>query len=696
MTTAEREQQTWQVPEHSSSVTISEFVNSIKRNKGVFWTTLLTCLALGVIASLILPVKFAAGSEVLVEGTSGSGISPSPENILGELSIQNAVYPLSTQVELLQSQEVFLNALDQAGIARPKTLEDLQNLPQVSVRQKKESNIFILSVEGKDREQVRALALAYPNVFQSYSDNIKNNAAQRAEDFVTTRLAEEQAALVAAEAEFTAFKVSNQVVDSNSEQEFRLAQLSTTEQQLADARAAEGAANAALQQARQDLQTIPKIRERVIDGVTFSLLNDNRQQLNNLELNREGLLQVYLPTSSQVKEIDAQIKLKKAFIANLEKNSQPTIKEDNPEYDLAKRRISDGQANADAAVSRRQELERLAAARTARLNALANLTKDQREFERRVGLHTQTIVSMKELLNRVQLRNNSIKSSVQTLTPLVYSQQTQPNWAVNIAVALVVGIALAVVFSIIRDSSLDKVNNREEAFILSGHSNLSNIPDRSRSKHPIITNPQSNLAFESYRVLRSNIAVHARSHDLRSLTVTSTLRREGKSVIASNLAIAFVLNGQRTILVDADMRHPSLHTLFGLQDKPGLGDLLLGTAAVNDVLQSTTVEGLYVVTCGTIPANATEVMGSPRMQEIITMLSDQADMLVVDSPHVVGLADAPSLAAATDASILVWQSGKPNKNEFREAVANLEASSPAFLGFVSNRVSAKEAHLTKS
>lgn len=695
MTTAEKEAPTMHQTEQASSVTVTEFVSSIKRNRGVFWTTLLICLILGVVASLLIPPKYIAGAELLVEGTNAGGVSASPENIIGELTIGGASYPLNTQVELLQSQDVFWEALDEAGIPTPKTREELQSLPKVSVRQKKESNIFIVFMEGDNEKQVEQLAVAYPEVFRKYADRVRNDAAERAEQFVQGRLTEEKAALAAVESEYSNFKTSNQVVDSTTEVEVRIRLSTESEQALAEAKAQEQAALASAEQARRDLASIPKVREKINAQSNEVVLIENRQILNNLQIQRETLLEIYLPASSQIKEIDRQIKMKRDFISELERTLKTSISESNPEYDIAARRYSEALANRDATASRRRELEQLSGQRQSRLNSLAPLIQQQRELERRIGLHSQSIQSMNELLDRVRLRNNSIKSSAVTLTRAVRAEQSQPNWFVNMAVASIVGLALAVVFSLMRDSAQDKVNTREEAFLLTRLSPLANIPERSRSKHPIITNPQNNMAFESYRVLRSNIAVYAKQQDIRSLTVTSTLRKEGKSVVASNLAIAYVLNGKRTILVDANMRYPSLHTMFGSAEKPGLGDLLLGTATVNEVLQATTVEGLYVVTAGTIPANATEVIGSPRMEEIIRLLGQEADMLVIDAPHVAGLADAPSLAAVTDASILVAQVGKSSKAEMKEAAGILEASSPALLGIAFNRVTAKQAHLTK-
>lgn len=695
MTTAEQESKTWQAADYSTSVTIGEFFKTIKRNAGVFWTTLITVLLIGVIISLVLPPKYAAASEVLVEGASANGMVSSPDNAQPELSVPNAAYALPTQVELLQSQEIYFRVLDAAKIARPTSMEALEALPKVFVRQKEESNIFIVTIEGGSKEQVIEMAKNYAEEFRKYADSFRLQTSESAENFVKSRIEQEKGLLKQAEAEFSAFKTSNQVVDSNAELQFRLGLVSSTEQSLAEARSQEASSIAAVRILEQELAKIPRVRERVAEFQNLGILLETKRQLNLLEIKRVELLQVYQPSAKQVREVDSQIAVQKQFLAAQEKELKPNLKESNPDYDSARIRYSEALAAREASISRARELQQLADSRNARLNQLAALSKDQREYERRIVEHTQTLNGMNDLAVRIGLRNNAIKQSVQPLTTAVFARQSQPNWLINMAIATILGLTLAVVFAMVRDSVQDRVNSKEEAYLLSGLSPLAHIPERSRSKHPIITNPQTNMAFESYRVLRSNIAVHARRADMKTLTVTSTLRKEGKSVVAANLAVAYVLNGQRTILVDANLRYPNAHTLFGLNEKPGLGDLLLGTATVNDVLQPSSVEGLYIVTAGTVPANATEVIGSPRMQEIIALLSEQCDMVIFDAPHVSGLADAQSLAAVTDGAIVVTQIGKASKSEFKEAVSILDASSPALLGMVENRVSAKEAHLTK-
>ncbi len=695
MTTAEQELQSWQTPEYSNAVTIGEFFRTIKRNRIVFWTTLILVLLAGVVASLVMPKAYAAAAEVLVEGAGANGISPSPENIMGELSIAGSSYPLTTQVELLQSQTVFYRALQQSGIPEPKTLEELEALPKVFVRQKEESNIFVITIEGENRQQVTDMAKNYPSVFKAYADSFRNDAATRARDFVTNRLQEERAALAQAEQEFSNFKSQNRVVDSGTELEFRLNMLSQSESALSDAEARLASARSTSNRLRSELGGTPKVRERVNDFANRQLVIENETRLAALRTQRAALLETYLTTAPQVRELDNQIAEQEKFLADLKKQLPDTVQESNPEWDVAQRRMSEAMSELDAAESRARELRALTDQRNERLNQLANLSRQQREIERRIGTHTQSIANLNELEDRTKLRVNEIKSSVTQLNDSVFARQSRPNWLINMTIASVLALILGTVFALVRDSLQDKVNNKGEAYALSGLPLLTHIPDRSRAKHPLITNPQTNLAFESYRVLRSAVSLYAQRLDMKSLIVTSTLRREGKTVVASNLAVAYVLNEQKTILVDANLRNPALHTLFGLQAKPGLGDVLLGNATLDEVIQPTSVDNLFVVTVGTIPANATEAIGSARMKEIVEQLEARSDMVIFDAPHLAGLADAPSLASITDAALVVTHIGKPSKTEFKEAMGLLEASSPALLGMVENRVSRKDAHIGK-
>lgn len=679
----------------TGALTIGELARTIGRQSAVFWTTFVIGMLLAVVISLVMPKKYASFTDVLVEGAAANGIASTPENILGELTIPNTTYSLATQQELLNSQEIYFRVLQAAGYPLPSTPEELDALPAVTVRQKELSNVFRIIVEGKDEKMVEAIASNYAEVFTNYFRDLQSGAIVQAIRFLENRIETEKEGLQAAEDNLSTFKVANQVVDTNAELEYRLGLVTQTEAALAEANANVAAGQMNVQELERQLRAIPKTRTRIEYSTNLEELLRLRGQLTDLQVRREGLRSLYLDSAPQVKEVDALIAQQKKLISDIEDTLKREIKESNPQYFALLDQLSDARARYAAATSARNEQQRLYSEREARLTQLSPLMNQQRDLERQVILRNDALVRLNTVLEQFQMRNNQIKNMVTNVRSYVPAQMTQPNWLINMVLGAILSVALAVIFAIARDSLQDKVNTIDDAYALSHHDILARIPERPRSKSALITDPQTSMAFESYRVLRSVIGMHDQQHSIRSLAITSTLPQEGKTVISGNLAIAYALNGQKTILVDSNFRNPAIHRLFGKAEQPGLGDVLLGNATLDEVLQETPVPNLWVVSAGTTPANATEALGSERMKSIIAQMKERSDMVIFDTPSALGLADAPSLASHADASAIVTVLGRPSKAEFAEAVGLMQASSPRLIGIVHNRLKAKQTRLTK-
>lgn len=674
-------------------LTIGELTRTIARNKGVFWSTLIIGLMIGVGVSLLMPKSYAALTEVLIEGPSPNGVNATPDNILEGLTVPGSSYSMATQLELLQSQDIFFKVLEASNIPQPRTLADLEDLPKITIRQKKDSNVYIVVAEGANDEQAATVAGNYPQVFADYLNGLKQERVQRGVQFLDTRIGEEQAALSQAEGDYAGFKQQNNVVDSNSELQYRLNTAATLEQSLADAESREAAALAAQTQIESELAQTPRERTRILVQQNNDELLRNRATLAALEVQREQLTTRYLADAPQVKEIDNQIAAQKKQISDMEKQINSEFKESNPEYDAFVRRLSEAKAERSASAQRAQSLSQLVAERQGRVNALAGLSAQQSDIERRILTHRESLATLNQFRDRFRLRDNEMRSPVNSLTQVSFPQQTRPNWLINMILAGLLSFALAVIFALTRDSLQDKVNSVEDAYALSHSDVLARIPERPGSRNALITDPQTAVAFESYRVLRSVIGFLSDDKPIKSLLLTSTKKGEGKTVVISNLAVAFALNGQKTILVDTNFRNPSTHTLFGKQPQPGIGDVLLGNASVDDVIQETSVPNLLVISAGTTPANAVEALGSPRMKALIKDLENRGDMVLFDTCPTLGLADTPSLAPNVDAAALVMHLGKSSKAEFADAVGLLRAASPRFVGIVHNRLKVKQARL---
>lgn len=676
-------------------LTLGDLTKTISRQKGIFWSTLILSILIGGILSVVLPPQFAAAAEVLVTGPSNNGLTSGPGQVLSEIAPPNTGFTMATSLEILQSQQLYFTALQTAGIAIPRTEQELEQLPRITIRQKRDSQVFVVIAEGGNRDQVQELAASYPRILQDYLDNQVRDTISRGVEFVQGRKNEEETALKAAETELARFKSTNGIVDARAELERRLSSVNAIQQQLIDARAAAARSEASLSELERLLAQTTKVRNRVLTGQNNEQLFRNRERLSELRIQREALATRYTDEAEAMKEINAQIKRQEELIAEIDKQLNQSFTESNPEYDVMLRRVAEARSERDGAVQRRNELEGLYAEGDRRVKELVNYDTTVRELDRRIALHQTSLQDLTQLSERFSLRDQQITASATSLTQSPLARQTRPNTLLNLVIATLLGFTLAAILALARDAVQDKVNTVEEAYVLSRKDILARIPERAGAKSPLITDPQTSLAFESYRVLRSVIGFSAATEPIKSLLVTSTLPKEGKTVVASNLAVAYALNGQRVCLVDASFRNPAVHRIFNKNDKPGLGDVLLGSATVDSVLSDTPVPGLQTVNVGTTPANATEALGSARMKSILDELENRFDMVIIDTTACLALADTPSLAPLCDASIMVVHLGKPSKTEFSEAVGLLRAASPRMLGVVHNRLRARMTRLTK-
>lgn len=202
-----------------------------------------------------------------------------------------------------------------------------------------------------------------------------------------------------------------------------------------------------------------------------------------------------------------------------------------------------------------------------------------------------------------------------------------------------------------------------------------------------LTAPASPAA-ESYRTLRMNLQFASLDRKLRSLLVTSAGPAEGKTTTLANLAVTLAQIDQRVILVDADLRRPSLHRLFQTPNEQGLTTMTLEDEALeNPPLQFTAVPGLQVLPSGTLPPRPADLLGSRRMEAVLEALMQRADMVLLDAPPVTVVTDAVILATKVDGVLLVVSAGDTKRDHAKQAVERLAKVNANVVGAVLNNAS---------
>ena len=193
-----------------------------------------------------------------------------------------------------------------------------------------------------------------------------------------------------------------------------------------------------------------------------------------------------------------------------------------------------------------------------------------------------------------------------------------------------------------------------------------------------LSDPRSPVS-EAYRTLRTNLSFSSLDEPIRTLVVTSPAPDEGKSTTVANLAVTMAQGGRSTILVDCDLRRPSLHTLFGLSSEPGLTNLVLKEDE-RPALQETEVEGLQFLASGPLPPNPADMLGSKRLDEIIASLSGSAEIVLFDAPPVIAVTDATVLGSKVDGVLLVVSAGKTRRDHAERAKEMLEKANVRIVG----------------
>ncbi|MFD1136171.1 CpsD/CapB family tyrosine-protein kinase [Paenibacillus urinalis] len=213
------------------------------------------------------------------------------------------------------------------------------------------------------------------------------------------------------------------------------------------------------------------------------------------------------------------------------------------------------------------------------------------------------------------------------------------------------------------------------------------MPRSTSNQHNLVTavNPKAPIS-EAYRTLRTNIQFSAIDDQIKVLMVASAQSGEGKTTTVSNLAVTYAQEGKKVLLIDTDLRKPSLHQVFTVSNHAGLSSAIAAQYPVQEVLQKTAVHNLDVLPSGPIPPNPSEMLGSKKMTALLEELKEMYDIILFDTPPVLAVTDAMIISSLCDGVVLVVNSGKVKKDLVKKAKGHLEHVNARILGVVLNNL----------
>lgn len=336
--------------------------------------------------------------------------------------------------------------------------------------------------------------------------------------------------------------------------------------------------------------------------------------------------------------------------------------------------------------TREAELRRRIAGASNELQRMPARTIEEARRNRNVAVQAQLYTTLQERAEAARLAEKSAIPDVQVLDRAVAPLEPSSNTAPMLIAAGILGsIALAVLVALLLDHTDRRIRYPEQAVNDLGLTVLGAVPDLRRTLSGSEDPEEAAQVVEAFRSIRLNVR-HAFDVGPIMVTISSPGAGEGKSLVSSNLALSFAEAGYRTVLVDGDTRRGQLHTSFGVQQRPGLIDLLAGAASHDDIIVPTTHDNLALIPCGARRRQGPELLSSVAMEQLVARLKREYDVILFDSPPLAAGIDAFALGTVAGHMVMVLRVGRTDRRLAEAKLALLDRFPVHVLGAVMNDV----------
>src|SRR5881396_603469 len=586
---------------------------------------------------------------------------------------------LQTQYKNLQSRSLIESVVGKLNLGRDpryaRSVDPLKAVAQdITIAPIRLSRLVDVKVEHPDPRQAAAIANALVDTFiqqnldQKMSKSLEALRWLKVEADTLERDVEEK------DLALQKYRVEKKMVSLEESQNIVLQALKQAQADLDKARSDAAAAqklNEEVERLLKDgtsINAIPQVANNL-------LIQDMRKTLSEREALLANLLKRYkdkYPDVIRVREEIASLK------DSIQKESQKVRDAIAAGADLAKAKEA-----SMAAELKKKEQESFELSQLRIQYDVLSRQADQSKL-----LYNVVLQRMKEtdLTSKDKKQNmRVVDSAVVPLKPI--KPRVVLTVFLGVVGGLVVAIGLAFFVNYLDDSikSQDDVETYLRLPFLGYIPNIktNSVLERDMQAH---LHPQSNAA-EGFRTLRATIALSPRSDKYRVVAVTSTIPAEGKSLVASNLAIVMAQTGLKTLLVDADLRRPSVHKVFRLQSPVGLSSYLTEKVShVDEFIHTTEVPHLDVVCCGAVPSSPSELAGSKRMRQFLEEVRGRYDRVILDCPPVSAVSDPLIIAALSDGVVFVTKFNKIRRDHARKIIQRIHDAGIRVLGVVLNDI----------
>jgi len=684
-----------------------DYLIILRKHQWLVLSFLLTVVTVVTIATFKMKPVYVAAARVEVDREAQS-IQPFPESNSYDEYVDTENY-IETQTKILQSETLALQTIKSMDLGRYPEFGGRPNtfiiphagvtsqrpailgsfLGSLSIQRVKDSRLIEVRFEGQDPQLAAQIVNGHLQNYIEANFRSKYDATQQASTWLSGELEELRIKVEKSEAAKIAYERENQIWTIDEKQNITTQKLSDINKALTDAQTDLVQKQALYQVAKAgDVDQLPDFR--------------NNTYLMDLLKHQSDLGEQYVDASAQfgpnypkVQRIAREKKEVDDAIARAKQNVEASIETD---YKTSRERVD--------LLSAALETQKGDA------NDMSEKLVQYHILEHDAESNKQLYDGLEQKLKEAGITAGLRSSNIRIVDPaLVPPYPARPQKAKNIALAVLIGLVGGIGLAFLREYLDNTVKSPDDVERLAGLPSLAVVPslpnllgashsrklltdgqgeEQQDSRVEIVSymKPKSQVS-EAFRALRTSLLLSQPDHPPQVILVTSALPREGKTTSALNLAVTLAQLGDRTLIVDSDLRKPGIRRALGLTVGRdfGLSSYLAGVSSLEDVvIQHPQIENLSALTTGPIPPSPADLLSSHRMRDAITYLRQKYKFIVIDSPPIMAATDAVILSALTDGVLLVVRSGETPKEAFTRTRDLLHAVKCRLLGVVLNAV----------
>ena len=679
------------------------------RNRLLIVGIVAAAMLVGLGITLLMTPKYRATTSVQIDQQATNVLGSSGQDALQQSDAwQDADRFLQTQTDVLQSRAMAMAVMQDLNLSSnddfvrkmganpadqpegPLSLSDTKReqilkilSDDLKVNLPRNSRVAEINFTSPDPRLAARIANAFASDFMVFNMNRKFGSSTYARNFLQSQLADTRTKLEESERALLTYARSAGLLDvsggiaaiADSSGSSAAPRSLTTSNlvQLNDAYAQAEAARVQAQQHWEQASATPPLQLQEV------LTNPAVMQLSQLKAQAQAAyqqdLQRHKPDYPQMQQAAAHIAELDRQLSTLAIAIRGSIK-DQYQTALKQEQALAGSVNG---LKRSTQNEQ---SRSVEYNILKRAVDTNRT------MYDSLLQRFSEVSAQAGVAANNISQVDVADTP---ARPVSPRPLINLTLAGMLGLLVAGGFVFLRDKFDDSIRTPEDIPIKLGLTFLNSTPliGDTVTPYEAIEDPRSSLS-EAYAALRTSIELGRLGGAPRTMSVTSTRQSEGKSTSSFAIARNFAKIGRSVVLIDGDLRKPSLHRLVNAYNNTGLSNLLAGLADIDETLQDIGIAGLSLMSAGPLPPNPAELLSGARLPEIIGQLSERFDLVIIDAPPVLGLADAIIIGSVTETTLFVIEANGSHHGHAKAAVRRLTANGVNIIGALLSKYDARK------